>query len=96
MEEVSILEEVAIKCGDCSTLLGKLIATKLTGSNKPLTCRYKIEQCPKCNGSSFMTKDVTGNNFIWPANELWKFDTVSTEVKNGVIINILKIIGAKK
>lgn len=93
---LTVVEEDVIKCGDCGAPLAHVVVSETneqrTSRNlPPISSKYKITDCYKCNGSSFYTKVFGGSTSICPTKDFFDLDETDTEFENGVISSTLKV-----
>lgn len=84
-----MITDEKIVCGDCEF---KLADIAISTSKEDTTCRFKFSNCPKCGGSSFLTKFLKGNCFIKCD---YQMTIENTEFDNDVITSYIKL-GARK
>lgn len=91
-----VIEEFTVKCGDCNTPLAEiqLIEDNASRQGRSLPAQYskfKVVECPKCNGSSFETKVFQGKTIVGPVKTGFDLEDVSTDVVDGVIVSTFKV-----
>lgn len=97
---LSVVEEATIKCGDCATPLALIVISETNGHRSqrglaPLKSQYRVTGCPKCGGSSFVSKVFEGTTNICSTKETLILDTVDTDINNGIIVSVLTIRNKK-
>lgn len=90
------VEELTIKCGDCSTPLAEVVLTEDNNSRQrrslpAQSSKFKIVDCPKCGGSSFVTKVFEGTTIVGPVRDGFDLEDVDTDVDDGVIVSTFKV-----
>jgi hypothetical protein len=93
---LEVLQEIELKCRSCNSKLANLVVSETNSQRiarnlKPLSSKYRVENCYKCGNSSFWTDALNGSVSIAPAVDFIDLDVLDTDIdENGIIINYVR------
>lgn len=84
-----MIEDLVIKCGDCSQ---PLVDAVVVEDDSAIKSHFKIIGCPKCGGTSFDTKVFTGKVSLCAVNpDKYSLEVLDTELVGDVVYIILEV-----